>query len=108
MPSQKQINHENHNNLYHDKPISKTEYQNNVWVKSNQVSQEAPRTTYPHQNYSSGNSYNQPREKSPVYQTVDSNGYLQKNTGMGGGNNVQSVEQYYERQKSQDTYQKKM
>jgi len=34
--------------------------------------------------------------------------YLHKNTGVGGGNTVQSVEQYYERQKPQDTYGKKM
>jgi hypothetical protein len=34
--------------------------------------------------------------------------YLHKNTGVGGGNTVQSVEQYYERQKPQETYNKKM
>ena len=34
--------------------------------------------------------------------------YLHKNTGMGGGNNLQSVENYYERHRSQETHHRKM
>ena len=34
--------------------------------------------------------------------------YLAKNTGMGGGNNIQSVENYYERQRPEQTHLKKM
>ena len=33
---------------------------------------------------------------------------LHKNTGVGGGNTVQSVEQHYERHKPQETYSRKM
>lgn len=50
-----------------------------------------------------------PRRKSPIKNMyTDDQSFLQKNSGPGGGNNIQSVEQYYERQKPEGTHQKKM